>query len=149
MNMQTKILVVDDDSFMRDIFAKTLSENYAVTPAENGPDALMLAQSERPNLVILDVEMPGMDGYELCRQLKASDVTARVPVIFIPAHDQISEPLKGYEAGGDDYITKPFEPQELKAKVAQLLRTVSERGRLKESVSYATSTAMTAMTSMS
>ena len=149
MDKQTRVLVVDDDSFMRDIFAKTLSESYAIIPAENGPDALMLAQSERLNLIILDVEMPGMDGYELCRQLKESDTTAGIPVIFVSAHDQIEERLKGYEAGGEDYIVKPFEPQELKAKVAQLLRTVSERISLKETASYATSTAMTAMTSMS
>lgn len=149
MNMQTKILAVDDDSFMRDIYAKTLSGNYAVTTAESGTDALRLAQSERPDLIILDVEMPDMDGYTLCRQLKEADSTAGVPVIFISAHDQIEERLKGYEAGGEDYIVKPFDRQELQAKVAQLLKTVVERNSLKETASYATNTAMTALTSMS
>jgi DNA-binding response OmpR family regulator len=149
MDKQARILVVDDDSFIRDIFTKTLSESYTISPAENGTDALMLAQSECPDLIILDVEMPGMDGYELCRRLKECDCTAGSPVIFVSAHDQIEERLKGYEAGGEDYIIKPFDPQELKAKVAQLLRTVSERGRLKEMANYATNTAMTAMTSMS
>jgi len=149
MSKKTVILVADDDSFMRDVFAKTLSDSYAVTSAENGADALMLAEAERPDLVILDVEMPGMDGYELCRRLKQEEATASVPVIFVSARDRVEERLKGYEAGGEDYIIKPFDPQELKAKVAQLLRTVSERASLKEMASYATSTAMTAMTSMS
>ncbi len=149
MDKQIRILVVDDDSFMRDIFTKTLSDSYTINPAENGADALMLAQSEGHDLIILDIEMPGMDGYELCRRLKECDCTARSPVIFVSAHDHIEERLKGYEAGGEDYIVKPFDPQELKAKVAQLLRTVSERERLKEMANYATNTAMTAMTSMS
>ena len=148
MDRQARILVVDDDSFMRDIFTKTLSEGYDIIPAENGPDALMLAQSECPDLIILDVEMPGMDGYELCGRLKECRCMAEAPVIFVSARDKIEERLKGYEAGAEDYIVKPFEPQELKAKVTQLLKAVSERARLKEMANYATSTAMTAMTSM-
>jgi CheY-like chemotaxis protein len=149
MSQQAKILVVDDDNFMRDVFEQTLSGEYSVIPAENGVDALMLAQVERPEVILLDVGMPGMDGYELCRRLKELESTADVPVIFVSAHDRIEERLKGYEAGGEDYVTKPFDPQELKAKVAQRLKTVAERASLKQLASYASSTAMTAMTSMS
>ena len=148
MDNQTKVLVVDDDSFMRDIFAMTLSDSYTFLSAENGEEALKLAESECPNLIILDVEMPVMDGYELCRHLKENVHTSGSPVIFVSAHDQIEERLKGYEAGGEDYIIKPFDPQELKAKVAQSLKTVSERARLKEMANCATSTAMTAITSL-
>ena len=149
MNKQARILVVDDDSFMLDIFTKTLSENYVVIPAESGADALMLAQSECPDLIILDVEMPGMNGYELCQRLKECNCITEAPVIFVSARDKIEERLKGYEAGAEDYIIKPFEPQELNAKVTQLLKAVADRARLKEMANYATSTAMTAMTSMS
>lgn len=148
MSDQTRVLVVDDDSFMHDLFAETLSANYRIIPAESGADALMLAQGERPDLIILDVEMPGMDGYETCRRLKSMDATADVPVIFVSARDQIEERLQGYEAGGEDYVIKPFDSQELQAKVAQLLKSGAERSGLKEMASYATTTAMTAMTSM-
>jgi len=149
MSEKPSILVVDDDDFMQEMFAEALSNNYRVIPTENGADSLMLAQNERPDVIILDVEMPGMDGYETCRRLKKLDAMADVPVIFVSAHDKIEDRLKGYEAGGEDYITKPFDPQELETKVAQLLKAVSERATLKQMANYATSTAMTAMTSMS
>lgn len=149
MSDKAKILVVDDDSFMQEMFAEALGKNYDIIPAESAADALMLVQNERPSLILLDVEMPGMDGYEACRRFKELDATSGVPVIFVSAHDQIEERLKGYEAGGEDYVVKPFIPQELEAKVAQLLKAKAERASLKEMANYATTTAMTAMTSMS
>lgn len=149
MSKKPNILVVDDDDFMHEMYAEALNKNYRIIPTESGADALFLAQKERPDLIILDVEMPGMDGYETCRRFKKTDAMTGVPVIFVSAHDKIEDRLKGYEAGGEDYIVKPFNPQELEAKVAQLLREVSERTALKQMANYATSTAMTAMTSMS
>jgi len=149
MDEKTKILVVDDNLFMREMLEGALSENYQIIIAENGADALMLAQAECPALILLDVEMPGMDGYETCRQLKQEDATSAIPVIFVSALDQIEERLKGYEVGGDDYVVKPFNQHELKAKITHLLGMISERTQLKGMVSYATNTAMTAMTSMS
>lgn len=149
MSKKQNILVVDDDDFMHEMYAEALNQNYRITPTDSGADALFLAQKERPDLIILDVEMPGMDGYETCRRFKKTDSTTGVPVIFVSAHDKIEDRLKGYEAGGEDYIVKPFDPQELEAKVAQLLNEVSERTALKQMANYATSTAMTAMTSMS
>ena len=149
MNDKARIMVVDDDSIIRDVLENALSDHYSVTTAADGTDALMLAQTVRPNLIILDVEMHGMDGYELCRRLKAAEITADTPVIFVSARSQIDERLKGYEAGGEDYIIKPVEYDELRAKVAQRLKAISERTSLKEMANYATSTAMTAMTSLS
>ncbi|MDO8464262.1 MAG: response regulator [Gallionella sp.] len=149
MSEKASIFVVDDDDFMHEMFAEALNKNYRITPVESGADSLFLAQKERPDLVILDVEMPGMDGYETCRRLKKTDAMADVPVMFVSAHDKIEDRLKGYEAGGEDYIIKPFDPQELEAKVAQLLKAVSERAALKQMADYAASTAMTAMTSIS
>jgi CheY-like chemotaxis protein len=144
-----KILVVDDDDFMQEMFLEALQHNYSVIPAENGADALMMAQSERFDAIIMDVEMPGMNGYETCERLKQLEQMADIPVIFVSAHDGIEDRLMGYEAGGEDYISKPFDPQELEAKVAQLLKSVADRSDLKQMANYATSTAMTAITSMS
>lgn len=149
MDDKVLILVVDDDLFQRELAEDFLAGDYRVVCAEDGASALMLALEQPPGLILLDVEMPGMDGYETCRLFRQEEATSAVPVIFVSAHDRIEERLKGYEAGGDDYVSKPFEPQELKAKIAHLLNRVSERGSLKAMASYATSTAMTAMTSMS
>ena len=147
--MNEKIMVVDDDDFMQEMFLDALQGRYCVVRAESGADALMVAMNERPDAVIMDVEMPGMDGYETCRKLKELEEMAEVPVIFVSAHDGIEDRLMGYEAGGEDYINKPFDPQELDAKVAQLLKAVCGRAALKQMANYATSTAMTAITSMS
>jgi len=149
MSEKASILVVDDDDFMQEMFAEALSNNYRVIPAESGAESLMLAQNENPDVIILDVEMPDMDGYETCRRLKKMDAMANTPVIFVSAHDGIEDRLKGYEAGGEDYIIKPFDPKKLDARVAQSLMAVSERAALKQMANYATNTAMTAITSMS
>lgn len=149
MDDKIKILVVDDDIFMREILEEILGEHYCVIAADEGAEALTLAHAEHPALILLDVEMPGMDGYETCRQLKQSDDTKAIPVIFVSARDKIEERLQGYEAGGDDYVIKPFDPNELKAKIAHLLKIISERTQLKEMANCASNTAMTAMTSMS
>lgn len=143
-----KILVVDDDTFIREMIEDALSGHYQIISAESGADALMLAETERPAAILLDVELPGMDGYETCRRLKEIDSTAGIPVIFVSGHDRIEDRLKGYEAGGEDYVVKPFELEELEAKVGHLLRLLSERGSLKEMADYAGRTAMTAMTSL-
>ena len=132
MNEKASILVVDDDDFMQEMFAEALNKNYRIIQTDSGADSLFLAQKERPDLIILDVEMPGMDGYETCRRLKKIDATADVPVIFVSAHDKIEDRLKGYEAGGEDYIIKPFDPQELETKVAQLLKSALEHAGIKQ-----------------
>lgn len=149
MGEKTRVMIVDDNPLMREMLEEALLESYQIIIADNGADALMLAQAERPALILLDVEMPGMDGYETCRRLKAGEATASTPVIFVSACDQIEERIKGYEVGGNDYVLKPFNRQELKTKIAYLLGMISERTQLKEMANYATSTAMTAMTSMS
>ena len=108
MGHKAKILVVDDSSSMRSFLAAVLNEDYQVITAENGTDAIILAQAVRPDIILLDVEMGGMSGYETCSQLKQAKVTASIPVIFVSACAQLEYRLKGYEAGGSDYIIKPF-----------------------------------------
>ncbi len=142
------ILVVDDDEFIRELIADILGGDYRVLCHETAETALACAAAEQPAAILLDVELPGSDGYEACRKLKADAATAAIPVVFVSAHDRIEDRLRGYEAGGDDYVVKPFEPQELTAKLARLLASASERHRLKDSADYAGRTAMTAMTSM-
>jgi len=149
MSEKIKILAIDDDQFMREMFADVLGETYQILSAEDGHDALAIALAETPDLILLDIEMPGMDGYETCCKILEEDSLASVPVIFVSGHDQIEERLKGYEVGGSDYVVKPFNAQELQAKIVHLLGIVADRVQLKEMANYASNTAMTAMTSMS
>lgn len=143
-----RVLLIDDDPFTHELVCEVLGDCCNVIPVETGEDALMATQQWKPDLILVDVEMPGMNGYETCRRFKDMDSMSGVPVIFLSGHDQIEDRLKGYEAGGEDYLTKPFNPQELKAKVLHLLDMVAQRGELKSMADFATSTAMTAMTSM-
>jgi CheY-like chemotaxis protein len=143
-----KVLLIDDEPFIHDLVGEALDECCSVISVETGEDALMASKVWQPDLIIVDVEMPGVGGYETCRRFKSIDETAGTPVVFLSGHDLIDDRLKGYEAGGDDYLTKPFAPQELKAKVQHLLARASQRGELKSMADFATSTAMTAMTSM-
>lgn len=140
------VLVVDDAAFIRRMFVAALGNDYQVLQAVSGDECLTLLESGLPDIILLDIEMPGTDGYETCRQLK--DRYAEVPVIFVSGHDREEDKLKGYDAGGDDYVTKPFDSKVLLAKVASILKIYGERRSLKEMADYAGRTAMTAMTSM-
>lgn len=143
---KNSMLVVGADVTTREIIDEVLGKRYSIHIAESGEDALVLVETERPDAIILDMEISDMNGYESCRRIK--EIEAAIPVIFVSSLDSNEERLKSYEAGGADYITKPFYPPELEAKVTYLLWMASERATLKERASYATSTAMTAMTSM-
>ena len=143
------ILVVDDDEFMRMMIAETIGDTHRVIDVGSGGKCMEAAARERPDVILLDVEMPHMDGYEVCRQLKADFDLGSIPVIFISSHDEIAARLRGYEAGAEDYIVKPFEPQELLAKIASLVGKLSQQSQLQEMANYASRTAMTAMSSMS
>lgn len=150
MGDMANILVVDDDSTIRELFEATLGGNYRVAGAANADEALATVGGDRPDLILLDVEMPpGIDGYEACRRLQEDPATADIPVIFVSGRDCIEDRLKGYEVGGSDYVVKPFDTQELHAKLAHLLRMAEERSSLKQMANYASTTAMAAMTSMS
>lgn len=144
-----KVLVVDDDEFMRMMIAEAIGDSYLILEAGNGEECIQIAGAERPDIILLDVEMPGIDGHETCRRLKADFDLDSIPVIFVSGHDKIESRLRGYEAGAEDYIVKPFEPQELSAKISALLSKVSQTSQLKQMANYASQTAMTAMSSMS
>jgi two-component system OmpR family response regulator len=116
-----KILVVDDDSHIRDVIRFALArEGYTVVEAENGARGLMLAGSERPDLIVLDIMMPELDGTELCRRLRGK--ADRTPIIFLSSRDDEIDRVLGLELGGDDYVGKPFSPRELVSRVKAILR---------------------------
>lgn len=118
-----QILVVDDEPDILSVLVYHLSrEGYRVTTAVNGQGALTAAAAERPDLIILDLMLPGMDGYEVLQRLRNADRTAAIPVILLTARREEEERVKGFEVGADDYITKPFSARELTLRVEALLR---------------------------
>jgi DNA-binding response OmpR family regulator len=120
--MAEKILIVDDDVNALKLIGYTLHrEGYEIIAAQSGQEALVKAQEEEPQLVILDIMMPGIDGYEVCRRLRATPQTAQVPVIMLTAKGQVEDKVAGFEAGADDYLTKPVIPAELVERVKALL----------------------------
>jgi signal transduction histidine kinase len=125
MSDRSKILIVDDNSLNICIFEEILAEDYELIRASSGEEALEILKTYRPDLVLLDIMMPGIDGYETCRRLRADPVLRFVKVILVSAKAMTTERLRGYEAGADDYITKPFAPEELEAKVKVFLRLKS------------------------
>lgn len=116
--MNKTILVVDDIAANRNLLGATLEPNgYEVLLASNGAMAMKVAERARPNLILMDVNMPDMDGYEACRQLKSMPELAEIPVIFITANDDPESLVKGFQAGGVDYVAKPFKEQEVLMRV--------------------------------
>jgi len=116
--MKLNILVVDDTLANLRFLSKTLTEQgYKVRGVGNGTRALKAAQLEPPDLVLLDIKMPKMDGYEVCQKLKADERTQPIPVIFLSALDELDNKIKAFEVGGIDYITKPFQAEEVLARV--------------------------------
>jgi signal transduction histidine kinase len=112
------LLVVDDVETNIDLLLETLSEDYVVRVATDGAGALDSVKKSRPDLILLDVMMPGMDGFEVCRRLKDDPTTHEVPVIFITALNDTIDKVKGFSVGGVDYVTKPFQPEEVLARVS-------------------------------
>ena len=118
-----KILAVDDAQSNIQTLIGLLKEEYAITVALNGEDALKSAFSDNPpDLILLDVVMPGIDGYEVCQQLKEDNRTKDIPIIFVTAANEVSEEAKGLELGAVDYVTKPYNPNLLKSRIKNHLR---------------------------
>ena len=120
---RSKILLVDDEIDTLLPLKRSLEvEDYQVVGASNGREALMKARIEIPDLILLDLMMPEMDGYEVCAQLKDDPLTKKIPVIILTAKDAVREKVKGLDIGADDYVTKPFNLNELKARIKSVLR---------------------------
>src|SRR6185369_4138543 len=121
--MKPTILAVDDDPIMLDMYEAVLDDTYDLKLVSSGENALeFLAANPRVDLVLLDIVMPGMDGYEICRRIRSDASFAHVKIILVSSKVKLEERLCGYEVGADDYITKPFEASELTAKLKVFLR---------------------------
>ncbi|KAB2905328.1 MAG: response regulator [Anaerolineae bacterium] len=134
--MAEKILVVDDDVDSLKLIGLMLQrQGYEVVAANAGQPALQKAYHEKPDLIILDVMMPDMDGYEVCRRLRAEPITSEIPIIMFTAKTLVDDKIIGFEAGADDYLTKPTHPAELSARVKTVLsRSQQQRGSVKQEV---------------
>ena len=120
--MNRKILVIEDDPSTLRLIKYTLQqEGYQVLPAPNGLEGLRKARSEQPDLIILDVMLPGVDGFEVCHRLRAKPQTAKLPVLMVSAKARGIDKATGFKVGADDYITKPWHRPELVAKIAAML----------------------------
>lgn len=123
-----KILIVEDDRDIVEMVEYNLrEEGYATVSALNGEDGVNLARRERPDLIILDIMLPVMDGFEVCRALKSDEETARIPIIILSAKSQETDKVVGLELGADDYVTKPFSPRELIARIRAIMRRGAEQ----------------------
>ncbi|MHC4395306.1 MAG: response regulator [Planctomycetota bacterium] len=117
-----KILTVDDESLNNEIVQEILSYDYDVKTATTGDEALKIALDFQPDLILLDIMMPGMNGYEVCRRLRANSAFRDTIIIMVSAKETIEYKVKGYEVGASDYISKPFTEENLRESVSFFLR---------------------------
>lgn len=122
------ILVIDDEKDLVELVKYSLEkEGFLVRAAADGESGVLMAQRDAPNLMIVDLMLPGMDGLEVCRRLRADTRSATIPIIMLTAKSSESDRVVGLELGADDYVTKPFSPRELAARVKAVLRRTSTR----------------------
>jgi CheY-like chemotaxis protein len=142
-----KIIIVDDEPLNREIMEEILEQDYDLHFAVSGQECLDMAPQVQPELILLDVSMPGMSGYDVCKQLKGDRRTRDIQVTFVSALDTLADRLAGYDVGGDDYITKPFDAKELLKKVQVALKSKEEQRHLQNNADAAMKTAISAITS--
>ncbi len=122
MAKKTKILIVDDDPMNLKFLKEILSDEYNIKAALSGEEALEIIFDFMPEILSLDIMMPGVDGYEVCKKIRANEKLANIKILLVSAKAMLNEKLMGYEVGADDYITKPFEHEELLAKIKIFIR---------------------------
>nr|WP_320191542.1 two-component system response regulator [uncultured Desulfobacter sp.] len=137
-NEQSTILIVDDTETNIDILMETLGDTYDIQVALDGESALENVAEEKPDIILLDIMMPGMDGYEVCRRLKDDPLTHDIPVIFLTAMADEQNEAKGLALGAVDYVTKPFSPELVKARVSNQLELKKHQDHLQELVALRT-----------
>ena len=132
---RAKLLIVDDNLANLNVLGRLLNqEGYQVRPVPSGVQALKLLPTLQPDLILLDINMPELDGYELCAKIKADPETKDIPVIFISAADAVTEKVKGFEVGGVDYITKPFEEKEVLVRIDTHVRLHALQRELRDKI---------------
>ena len=129
---ESRVLVVDDAEANIDVLVHTLRDEYRLSVAIDGESALRSIAKNPPDLVLLDIVMPGLDGYEVCRRIRATEAWRDIPVMFLSSLEDARDKALGFEAGGNDYVTKPFEPLEVRARVESLLRSKAYADAIRE-----------------
>jgi sigma-B regulation protein RsbU (phosphoserine phosphatase) len=129
-----RVLLVDDAKANLDILVEGLKADHKLSLALNGETALQVAARTPPDLVLLDIMMPGLDGYEVCRRLRVMPETAEVPIMFLSSLEEVQNKTRGFEAGANDYLTKPFDMLEVKARVRSLLKAKAYSDAVKEQI---------------
>jgi phosphoserine phosphatase RsbU/P len=127
-----RVLIVDDVKANVDILVEALRGDYKLSVALGGEQAIAAVHRSPPDLVLLDIVMPDVDGYEICRRLRASEATRELPIMFLSSLEDVKDKTRGFEVGGNDYLTKPFEILEVKARVRSLLKAKSYADAVKE-----------------
>jgi DNA-binding response OmpR family regulator len=140
-----RVLIIDDDRFTQNVLQKSLYKFYETRTADNGAVGLSVAQSWKPDAILLDVEMPGQNGFEVCDVLKRDKNTADIPVIFLSGRSTVRERILGFEVGADDYLTKPCSQEVLTAKLQKIIEVYHQRNQLREQVKNVEHTALEAM----
>ena len=143
------ILVVDDDKITHAFIKRALNFKYELIASFSGEQGLAELEKKLPDIVLLDVEMPGMNGYEVCEKIRANSKTTDLPVIFLSGRSELRDRMQGFEAGADDYIVKPFHPEDLIAKINLLIQYRQRRQELSLQVEEARKTAFIAISSSS
>lgn len=131
---ESRVLIVDDVKANIDILVQALRGDYKLSVAVDGEAALRSIEAQPADLVLLDIVMPGLDGYEVCRRLRASEATREVPVMFLSSLEDVHDKARGFEAGANDYLTKPFEVLEVKARVRSLLKAKAYADAVREAM---------------
>ncbi|HMV78960.1 MAG TPA: SpoIIE family protein phosphatase [Leptospiraceae bacterium] len=138
---ECRILIVDDSEENLSILVGGLKSDYRLSAVKSGENALKTAARNPPDLVLLDIIMPGMDGYEVCRRLRKMPETAEVPIMFLSSLEDLQNKVIGFEAGANDYLTKPFEMLEVRARVHSLLKVKAYNDAVKEHIAAELKTA--------
>ena len=149
MTKQNRVLSIDDDKIAHKFIEKAMSGQAELIHAYNGDEGIDLAVKHAPDVILLDVDMPGMNGYEVCDKLKQHPDTSHIPVIFVSARGEMRDRMQGYEAGGADYIVKPFVNIDLVAKIRLLIQYKEQQNALQTQVNEAQKAAVAAMSGSS
>lgn len=148
MSSNTTIYAVDDDPMILDIYASLLGEEFNLRTFPSCEACTEAVALSVPDIFLLDIELSGVDGYTLCRQLKENDASRDAPVIFVSSHDNINERLAGYDSGAEDFIIKPFSPDELLRKVRVSEQIIANKKNLREQLSMSEQLSSLALASM-
>lgn len=129
---ESRVLVVEDVKANVDVLVQALRDDYKISVALNGEAALRSVEKSLPDLLLLDIVMPGIDGYEVCRRLRSDARTREIPIMFLSSLEDVRDKARGFEVGGNDYLTKPFDVLEVKARVRSLLKAKAYSDEVKE-----------------